>query len=297
VADTPESGAIVKREDETPERDPIVSRSTSGWMLITTLLLIGTLAWALYDEAYGQRPWKGAQQEFVARYARYLKSIRSNAGKSEAEVKESAEYQTLAEKAKAAEESVADEFKENTQKIKIIDDQLAAVTDPFQNARGQITVVNYQIETAKESKKDSLRQKVARMKDEKSTIYLPADDGSGKTTKQELNYTNLEALYNKLKDDKAKLLDANAKLLKEPTELRKKRDEYLRNHIIGLTPGQIDSIVSKYEKGFDYTIKQVNASGGEVIDRCETCHLGVREPLTIKAYDLAPDGPGKKSHG
>ncbi len=294
MADTPESGAIVKREDETPERDPIVSRSTSGWMLITTLLLIGTLAWALYDEAYGQRPWKGAQQEFVARYARYLRSIRSEAGKSEADVKESAEYQTLAEEAKAAEESVADEYKANTQKIKIIDDQLAAVTDPFQNARGQITVVNYQIETAKESKKDSLRQKVARMKDDKSTIYLPADDGSGNTTKQELNYTQLETLYNELKNRKADLLDKNGKLLKEPTELRKKRDEYLKNHIIGVTPAQIDSIINKYEKGFDHTIKQVNASGGQVIDRCETCHLGVREPLTIKASDLAPDGPGKK---
>ncbi|HJU55148.1 MAG TPA: c-type cytochrome, partial [Pyrinomonadaceae bacterium] len=294
MADTPESGAIVKREDETPERDPIVSRSTSGWMLITTLLLIGTLAWALYDEAYGQRPWKRAQQEFVERYVRYLNSIKNDAGKSEAEVKESAEYQTLAEEAKAAEDGVADELKANTQKIKIIDEQLAAVTDPFQNARGQITVVNYQIETAKESKKDSLRQKVARMKNEKSTIYLPADDGSGKTTKQELNYTDLEALYNKLKNDKAKWLDENGKLLKEPTELKKRRDDYLKDHMIGLTPAQLKSIAEKYEKNFDYTIKQVNASGGAVIDRCETCHLGVREPLTIKASDMAPDGPGKK---
>ncbi|HWT01876.1 MAG TPA: cytochrome c, partial [Pyrinomonadaceae bacterium] len=294
MADTPESGAIVKREDDAPERDPIVSRSTSGWMLVSALVLIGTLAWALYDEAYGQRPWKGAQQEFVGRYTRYLKSIRADAGKSEAEVKESAEYQTLAEEAKAAEESIAAEFEENTRKIKVIDDQLAAVTDPFQNARGQITVVNYQIETARDSKKDGLRQKVAQMKDEKSTVYLPADDGSGKTTKQELNYTQLEALYNKLKDDKAELLDKNGKLLKEPTELRKKRDEYLRDHMIGLTPAQIGSIIRKYEEGFDYTIKQINASNGEVVDRCETCHLGVREPLTIKASDLAPDGPGKK---
>ncbi|HYG79309.1 MAG TPA: c-type cytochrome, partial [Pyrinomonadaceae bacterium] len=294
MADTPESGAIVKREEDAPERDPIVSRSTSGWMLITTLVLIGTLAWALYDEAYGQRPWKGAQQEFVERYTRYLRSIRDDAGKSEAEVKESAEYQTLAEEAKAAEESVADELKANTEKIRIIDSQLAAVTDPFQNARGQITVVNYQIETAKESKKESLRQKVARMKEEKSTIYLPADDGSGKTTEVEKSYTELEALYNKLKDDKAKLLTRNGELLKEPTELRRKRDEYLKNHMIGLTPAQISSLIKKYEEGFDYSIKQINAENGEVVDRCETCHLGVREPLTIKASDLAPDGPGKK---
>jgi cytochrome c551/c552 len=295
VADTPESGAIVKREDDAPERDPIVSRSTSGWMLVSALILIGTLAWALYDEAYGQRPWKRAQQEFVARYTRYLRSIRSNAGKSETEVKDSAEYQTLAEEAKAAEEKVADQLKENTGKIRIIDSQLAAVTDPFQNARGRITVANYQIETASDSRKEKLRQKVAQMKEEKSTVYLPADDGSGKTAKQELNFTDLQTLYNKLKIDKAELLDKNGQLLKEPTELRKKRDEYLKNHMIGLTPEQITSLINKYEKGFDYSIKQVNAAGGGVVDRCETCHLGVREPLTIKASDLSPDGPGKKA--
>ena len=78
-----------------PERDPIVSRSTSGIMLISALLLIGVLAWALYDEAYGQRPWKKAQQEFIARYTRYLSSIKGKAGQTEKEVKESAEYEQL----------------------------------------------------------------------------------------------------------------------------------------------------------------------------------------------------------
>ncbi len=294
MADTPESGAIVKREDETPERDPIVSRSTSSWMLISTLLLIGTLAWALYDEAYGQRPWKRAQQEFVGRYTRYLNSIKNQAGQTEAEVRESAEYQTLAEEAKAAEDKIADRQKEITQEIRQIDEKLAAVTDPFQNVRGQITVANYQIETAADSKKQGLRDKVARMKGEKNTVYIPADDGSDKTVKQELNYTELEKVYNDLKARKAALLDENGKLLKEPTELKKRRDEYLKDHMIGLTPTQIGSLVNKYQNTFDYTIKQVNAAGGEVVDRCETCHLGMREPLTLKASDLAPEGPGKK---
>ncbi len=70
--------SLVKKEAE-PQRDLI---------LVCTLLLIGVSAWALYDEAYGQRPWKGIQREFVKRYTTYLKSIRKDAGKSEAEVKE-----------------------------------------------------------------------------------------------------------------------------------------------------------------------------------------------------------------
>jgi mono/diheme cytochrome c family protein len=294
VADTPESSTIVKKEAETPERDPIVSRSTSGIVLISTLLLIGTLAWALYDEAFGQRPWKGAQQQFVERYTRYLKSIQGKAGATEKEVRESAEYQQLDEEAKAAEELIRPRQKEIERELKAIEEKTAAVTDPFQNARGQITVINYQIETAgSDSSRNSLRQKVAQRKQEKSTVYLPVGDGSDKTEKKELNYTELEQLYNDLKSQKAKLLSENGELLKEPTELRKKRSEYMKDHMTGLGPDQIKSLLRKNES-FDYSLKQINVSSSNIVDRCETCHLGVREPLTLKAADLAPDGPGKK---
>ncbi len=60
--------SLVKKEPEVPAQDPIVSRSTSGMMLVCALLLTSSLAWALYDEAFGQRPWKGMQKEFVSRY-------------------------------------------------------------------------------------------------------------------------------------------------------------------------------------------------------------------------------------
>ncbi|HKQ99129.1 MAG TPA: c-type cytochrome, partial [Pyrinomonadaceae bacterium] len=290
MADTPESGAIVKKEAEPPERDPIVSRSTSGAMLISTLILIGTLAWALYDEAYGQRPWKGAQQEFVQRYNRYLRSIKNQAGQTEREVKESAEYQTLAEEAKAADEQVEPRKKEIKEQIRVVDEKIAAVTDPFQNARGQITVINYQIETAKDSNKEKLRQKAKQKKDERITVYMP--DGAGKTKKSDYSYTELEKIYNDLKAEKAKLLSENGELIKEPTELAKKRDEYLKDHMIGLTPSQIDSLIRKNDN-FDYSLKQINVTSSNIVDRCETCHLGVREPLELKPINLSAAGPGK----
>src|SRR5437667_4918174 len=111
--------SLGKREAE-PPRDPIGSTSTSAIILVCTLLLIAVSAWALYDEAYGQRPWKGIQREFVKRYTTYLKSIRKDAGKSEAEVKETPEYQQLDADAKSAEEKVRERRKE-------IDDQYAKV--------------------------------------------------------------------------------------------------------------------------------------------------------------------------
>ncbi|MDQ3820989.1 MAG: cytochrome c, partial [Acidobacteriota bacterium] len=235
---------------------------------------------------------------------RYLNSIKKNAGQTEKEVKESAEYEQLDEEVKAANEKIAPRKKEITEEIKKIGDKLDAITDPFQNARGQITVINYRIETAtSNSKKESLRQQAEQKKAEKVTVYLPAngaaqtcqpsDDGSGKTVKSEMNFPQLQDLYNCLKDQKAKLLAENAELIKEPSELDKKRQEYLKDHMTGLTPEQIESLKKKYDT-FDYSIKQINVSSSNIVDRCETCHLGVREPITIKASDLAPGGPGKK---
>src|SRR5712692_7451937 len=177
--------SLVKKEAE-PQRDPIVSTSTSAIILVCTLLLIGVSAWALYDEAYGQRPWKGIQREFVKRYTTYLKSIRKDAGKSEAEVKETPEYQQLDADAKAADEKVRDRKKEIEDQYTKVQAKLDAVTDPFQNQRGKIVVITYKLETAPsnlwvryyQSQRD---KKMA----ETVAVDLPGD-APGKTTRQQM---------------------------------------------------------------------------------------------------------------
>jgi len=297
VADAPEtSKSIAKREPEAPARDPIVSRSTSSIMLISALLMIGTLAWALWDESYGQRPWKGIQKQFVSRYTSYLKSIRRDAGKSEAEVKETAEYQTLDEEAKAAAAEKAPRLKEIDAEVRKVQKKLDAVTDPFQNQRGKITVTIYELETAtSDSGRRKYERKVAAQKEEAVAVDMPAEDGSDKTVTQKMKFPELEKLYNDLRDSKAKLLTEKAELLKEPSELARKRDEYLKNHVVNITPKQVDDLIRKNEN-FDYSIlgHQINVNQFNVVDRCEICHLGVREPVTLKADFLAPGGPGKK---
>lgn len=296
MADSPEaSESLVKKDSTVPAHDPIVSRSTSGILLLSALLLTGSLIWALWDESFGQRPWKGIQQEFVSRYTRYLRSIKPQAGKTEAELKETAEYQTLDAEANAAQDQVKPETAEIDKKVAQIQRQLDAVTDPFQNQRGRLTVINYNIETAHGSAKDKYRKEADEKREEVVEVELPAADGSDKVVAQKMNYAQLEKLYNDLRDEKANLLGRKAELLKEPTELAKKRDDYLRHNMIGLGPGQIDGLIRKMDN-FDYSIlgHQISANESNIVDRCEVCHVGIREPLDIKPEDLAPDGPGKK---
>ncbi len=204
MADSPEAtDSLAIREREGPAPDPIVSRSTSAIMLICALLLTGSLAWALYDETYGQRPWKSVQREFVARYKRYLKSIRSRAGTSEAEIKSTPEYQALDEQAKAAREKVQSEVSSIDAQVTKIQDQLNAVTDPFQNQRGRLLVINYYIETAKnDSAKRKYSQQAQQKRQEVVPVELPAEDGTGKTRIERMNYDQLDALFNELRDRK-----------------------------------------------------------------------------------------------
>jgi len=233
------------------------------------------------------------QREFVARYTRYLKNIKSKAGESEDTVKQSPEYQALAEKAKAVRDAVQPELNEIDAQVRKIQPQLDAITDPFQNQRGRLMVINYNIETAKDSAKEKYRRQARQKQEELVEVEMPAEDGSGKVKSEKLNYKQLEERYNKLREEKAALLGRKAEKLKEPSELEKKRDDYLKNQLIGLGPNQIQSLVSAQDK-FDYSIlgHQINVPAYNVVDRCEVCHLGTRAPIDIKAEDMA--APGKK---
>jgi len=297
MAESPEPiESLVKKEAE-PQRDPIVGRSTSAIILVSTLLLIASAGWALYDEGFYQRPWRDMQREFVKRYTAYLKSIRKDAGKSEAEIKETPEYQQLDEEAKAALDKVRDEVAAKDRRVAQIQSQLDAVTEPFQNQRGRIVVITYKLETSPRGSfweryyKSALESK----KKEQVTVDLPAEQG-GKTARQKMDFAQLEEAFNGLREEKAKVLGEKAELLKEPTDSAKKREDYLKNHVSLLPQRSIDDLIRKNENSFDYTIlgHQLNVNDYAIVDRCEVCHLGTREPLNIKATDMAPAGPGKK---
>src|SRR6266404_9832385 len=101
-----------ERSSNEPEQDPVVSRSLSLPLLIFSLLLVVVLFWSLYDETYGQRPWKGLQERFVKQYATFVKQQLPKQAAQEKQIRESAEYQKLDQDLKAAEEAVRPQIAE-----------------------------------------------------------------------------------------------------------------------------------------------------------------------------------------
>jgi cytochrome c551/c552 len=294
VAATPDTDKLVKKEPEGPAPDPITSRSTSSIMLVCALLLTGVTVWSLYDEVYGMRPWKGYQQSYVQRFDRYLRRLQKRGFKSEKEVKESEEYQRLDAAAKAARAEVQPQLDEKDRRVAVINAQLDAISDTFQNRRGHITVAAYKIETSPEKDKARLRREVEELKNEKSVIQMPADDGGNKTVRAEFDFDRLQARYVGLKDEKGRVLAEKGELLKPSSDLEKQRDEYLKNNVTEATAQQVRLTRNGLEK-FDFGLKQINVNGDEVVDRCESCHLGIRSPITINASDMMPAGRGRRT--
>ena len=67
--------------------DPVQNKSLSVPLFVSTLVLMLTLVWALYDELYAMRPWKATQQQFVELYQSYLQQLRPKQAAIEQEIK------------------------------------------------------------------------------------------------------------------------------------------------------------------------------------------------------------------
>jgi cytochrome c2 len=294
VAETPDTDKLARREADAPVPDPIVSRSTSAILLVSALLLTGVLVWSLYDEVYGMRPWKSYQQSFVKRYDRYLERLQKRGFKSEDEIKKSDEYQRLEAEAKAARQQSAPKQTEIDRQVAHIDAQLDAISDQFQDRRGRITVASYNVEQADDDDKEEMRRDLERLKAQKSTVNLPDGNGSAEPARRELDYNELETMYVSLKDEKGRLLAEKGELLKPAGELERRRDEYLKNNVTEVTAQQV-SLTRASLENFDFGMKQLNYKGDMIVDRCESCHLGIRSPIPIRAADMMPAGRGRRS--
>jgi cytochrome c2 len=275
---------------ELPEADPLLSSSMSGSILIATLLLMVTVGWSLWDEVYGQRPWKGYQERFVERYAQYLSGVKSRqVASADQEIRQSPEYQRLVAEAQAEEERIKPRRDEIDRETSLLSTQIAAVSTAYQEVRGRIGVQIYEAEIASsESAKQSRLKRVEELRNQVREFDFPLD-AQGKTEERRMEYPEIEALYNELKDRRAKLLTERITLTQVASELAQKRDAYLQERLPDLSPAQINGLRSKLDT-FDYSIRQINLQGGEMVDRCESCHLGIREPITITRAAMSADG-------
>ena len=131
------------------EKDPVVHSSLSKPLFISSALLVLSLAWGLYDEMYGIRPWKGYQARFVKLYSRYLKTAAGGEADVERQIKASPEYKRLDAEMQAAEKAAMPAASAIDKKInQELVPKILALNDPFQEVRSHIGSLTYQIEVS-----------------------------------------------------------------------------------------------------------------------------------------------------
>src|SRR5262249_58814345 len=102
------------------------------------------------------------------------------------------------------------------------------------------------------------------------------DATSDELDKKKMNFTQLQEIYTSLQNEKGQLISEQIEVGKKSADLKKERDHYVQQHLDGLSDQQVGGLLDKIKK-FDYDIKQINLPESGVVDRCESCHSGVRE--------------------
>jgi cytochrome c2 len=252
--------------------------------VIAVILLVATLLWALWDEAFGMRPWKAYQHEWKQRYTAFLKSARSKSAASEKEVENSSDYQKLKQNLDQATQQATPRVRELQQQIADLNSKILAVQTVFTDRRAYVNALTYQIETStSQSSKQSIQKDLDKYKAQTATVGYP--DGS----KQKYDFTHLEETYNALKDERAKLNAELGDTLKPVTQAKAAMDEYIGDHMVDLTPAQIAGLQKKAEE-LPPAIQQINVADANIVDRCESCHIGIREPVKLTAAAMSLKG-------
>jgi hypothetical protein len=169
------------------DNDPVVSKSLAPHYVLAMVILVATLFWALWDEDFGQRPWKAFQHEWKSRYSAFLQTTRSQSSTSEKDVESRPEYQSLKQAYDQANFAAAPRFKEINETLRDLSAKILAVQSVFTDRRAYVNALTYDIETdTSTSAKQSKQKDLDKYKQEVASVEYP--DGS----KQKYTYDKLE---------------------------------------------------------------------------------------------------------
>ncbi len=271
-------------EKPVSENDPLVQKSLATWYVIALVLLIASLFWALWDEDFGQRPWKAYQHVWKERYPAFLKTARSTSAQSEKNVESNSDYLKLKQDYEQANQQASPQMKAINEKLREVSAKILAVQSVFTDRRAYVNALTYDIETTTSaSSKQSKLNELANY--EKRTAVVEYPDGS----RASYSYPQLEETYNDLRAERTKLNADLGELLKPISQKKAKLDAYISEHMVDLTPAQIRGLQDK-TAALEPAIQQINVAEANIVDRCESCHMGIREPLKLTAAAMTPTG-------
>ncbi len=261
-----------------PEEDPIVNSSLAIPLAVFSLLLILSLVWALYEEAWGLRPWRENQSQFGEVYKKALTDLKPRRAEEEQSIRSSKGYQDLAAELEAAETESQNQLQALQQEEQDVAARLRAITKTFTTARSRIQAKRYAVETASESAREGLAKELEQLKEQTFEVQMP--DGP-----KTFVFDQMEQEFNSLKARQGELQTRKVDILRRPGRLRAELNEYVQNRLTGLTESQVEGLIESADH-VDVSIRQIHNPEMNLVDRCESCHLAIRAPVDLKAEDM-----------
>src|SRR5579862_8688022 len=254
------------------------------YYVISMVILTITLFWALWDEDFGQRPWKAYQREWKERYVAVLDKIQPKSESAQKSVESSSDYLSLKRAYEQLDEASKAPSAQTRSQLADANGKLLAIRSVFTDRRAYVNALTYDLETeTSNSAKESLRNKLADYKNEPATVEFP--DG----TRKKYTFKELEEAFNAANAEKTRLSLQLGEELKPVTAASTDMQDYVNDHMVDLTPSQVDGLKKKTEQ-WDAHIAQINVADAGIVDRCESCHMGIREPMKLTAAMMTPKG-------
>jgi cytochrome c551/c552 len=259
-------------------------------MLVSVFLLMLTVAWSLYSEFFGLRPWRAYQRDFVSAYQEFLGKQVSTQKKAEDIVYGSPEFKKLKSDLDAAQESVKARDAEFTRLLILTDLQRTAITPAFQNARGKVGSLVYQLEIVPESDKTTRRSREKDVDEAKAETYdVDYPLGDGKTEVRHMDYDALNKGFTDLMAKKAALVEQQAEVDAPVKAAQEKLNEFVKEKLPGPSSIGLSNLRSAMST-FKIDMRQINVNppgtvinyvgGVGLVDRCQSCHIAM-DPLVV----------------
>ena len=147
----------------------------------------------------------------------------------------------------------------------------------FTDKRAYANALTYEIETETSAVRQAEQEERSWTITKRNRWTVEFPDGH----KEKYDFRQLEEKYNELKDERTKLNAELGDVLKPVTAASTAMlDAYISEHMVDLTPAQIE-VCRRRQNEWDPKIVQINVADANIVDRCESCHMGIREPLKL----------------
>jgi len=270
-----------------PDPDPLATKSYSVHLLVSTLILMLTLVWAIYDEVEIMRPYKDYQARFRGYYTGFLmRNVKPAQQAKEEAIRNKSEYQALDAKVTEAEAAAANRVREIDIESSGVVRRMTDARGAFQVLRSEMDAIRYLVEISHDDgEKNDLRADIEEIRKRVVTAKLTKADGSREVEELEMTFDQLEAEFLGMQAKRTELQTERIAVLASAGDVRQERDALMSDQLVGLSATQIDGLITKM-RNFPINIKQIHLRDIDLVDRCESCHVGIREPVAIGRTDL-----------